>query len=93
MLNLPSTIKYNPWSSGLLGYLYTEDGPGEATGNYGVQDQRLALQWVQHNIAAFGGDPAKVMAGHVLVWSSLLLSLRYFQRKDPAKVSTGHVLV
>ncbi|MCJ1396354.1 hypothetical protein MMC18_009244 [Xylographa bjoerkii] len=44
---------------GPLGYLALENTT--LVGNYGTQDQLQALRWVHDNIAAFGGDPSKVL--------------------------------
>ncbi|MCF8371539.1 MAG: carboxylesterase family protein [Bacteroidales bacterium] len=49
---------------GALGYLVhpgleTENAQG-ISGNYGVIDQLMALQWIQNNIAHFGGNPSNV---------------------------------
>ncbi|CAD5118434.1 DgyrCDS7143 [Dimorphilus gyrociliatus] len=45
---------------GALGFMSTKGPNAAATGNYGLMDQRLALQWVQDNIENFGGDKDKV---------------------------------
>ncbi|XP_075891948.1 acetylcholinesterase-like isoform X1 [Nelusetta ayraudi] len=44
---------------GALGFLSLPDNDN-VRGNAGLLDQRLAIQWVLDNIAAFGGDPSKV---------------------------------
>ena len=41
------------------------------SGNYGFMDQILALQWVKHNIHAFGGNPNRVSSYSLMYYSML----------------------
>ncbi len=79
------TINYR---LGPLGFLalpeLTEEAGDGVISNFGIQDQIAALQWVQRNIAQFGGNPGNVtiagqsagsMAVHTLVASPLATGL------------------
>eukprot|EP01080_Neovahlkampfia_damariscottae_P006825 gene6825-10990_t len=57
MANSTNTIYISiNYRLGALGFL---DGLG-GKGNYGIMDQRLALEWIQQHIHNFGGDSKKV---------------------------------
>jgi para-nitrobenzyl esterase len=44
---------------GVLGFL-ADKALGAHSGDYGLEDQEAAMQWVKQNIAAFGGDPNNI---------------------------------
>ncbi len=52
------TIAYRLGPLGYLGHPeLTGESPHKSSGNYGLMDQIAALEWIQRNIRAFGGDP------------------------------------
>lgn len=53
------TVSIN-YRLGLWGFLSSTQLLEEGNLNVGLLDQRMAMRWVQENIAAFGGDPTKV---------------------------------
>ena len=55
------SIEYRLGVFGFLGLPeLTAESTQHASGNYALTDQIAALQWVQANIAGFGGDPGNV---------------------------------
>jgi para-nitrobenzyl esterase len=86
------TINYR---LGCDGFLFLDD----ATPNRGLLDQIAALQWVQENIAAFGGDPGNVTifgesAGAMSVTTLLSMpaAAGLFRRAIPQSGAGHHVL-
>jgi para-nitrobenzyl esterase len=72
------TINYRLGKLGFLAHpALSAESPQGASGNYGLMDQQAALEWVQRNIAHFGGNPNNVTifgesAGGLSVLSQLV---------------------
>lgn len=56
------------------------NAPGLTDQNVGLQDQRLAVEWARDNIAAFGGDPERI-----IIWgqSAGSISVDYYSFTYP----------
>ena len=71
------TINYRLGALGFLAHpRLANESPNNSSGNYGLLDQIAAMQWVERNIGAFGGDPSRVTVfGESAGASSILVHL------------------
>ncbi|KIJ08820.1 hypothetical protein PAXINDRAFT_102436 [Paxillus involutus ATCC 200175] len=59
-LGVPAIYVSMNYRLNAFGFLASQEVEDAGVGNLGLQDQRLALYWVQKYIGAFGGDPTEV---------------------------------
>ncbi|KAH6684930.1 Alpha/Beta hydrolase protein, partial [Plectosphaerella plurivora] len=91
------TINYR---LGALGFLASDELAGESrrngepVGNYGLHDQRQALEWIHQFIGGFGGDPGRVTVSGTSAGGGACHFLTTFpdRRFQRAIISSGTLL-
>jgi carboxylesterase type B len=58
---------------GILGFLSLDDDV--VSGNMGLKDQSLALEWVKKNIVNFGGNPEQVSLVYFSIFPSFHINM------------------
>ncbi|CAF1328369.1 unnamed protein product, partial [Didymodactylos carnosus] len=102
--SVPIVIVTINYRLGLFSFLADEALYGErsginnrsTTGNYGILDQMMALDWIKKNIAGFGGNPEQITVGGesaggisvTILLTSSLVANSTFQR---ANVGSGSI--
>lgn len=56
------TVAYRLGAFGFFAHPAIGSDAGEAPANFGLLDLEAAFQWLQRNVAAFGGDPGNITA-------------------------------
>lgn len=79
MLGSPVIYVAVNYRVGGFGFLAGSELQADGSTNLGLRDQRLGLEWVADNIAAFGGDPTKVTiwgesAGSISVFDQTIIN-------------------
>ncbi|OJJ43642.1 hypothetical protein ASPZODRAFT_154477 [Penicilliopsis zonata CBS 506.65] len=77
-MDMPIVFVAVNYRVGGFGFLPGKEILADGSSNLGLLDQRLGLEWVADNIAAFGGDPSKVTiwgesAGSISVFDQMAL--------------------
>ncbi len=94
------TMNYRLGPFGFLAHpLLTADSGVDSSGNWGIMDMVASLEWVQRNIAAFGGNPDNVTvfgqsAGAMAITSLMTSPVAegLFHRAIPQSIMGGAVL-
>ncbi|KAJ7921736.1 sterol esterase [Mycena leptocephala] len=72
------------------GFLGGKEVGDNGISNLGLRDQIFALEWVQEHIAAFGGDPSRVVIGGPSAGAiSAAMLLLYNKRFEPTALFRG----